>query len=353
MNYLLIALTAFLIGLLLCLGVRKFFPQWGLMDRPHKYGLKRAPIPYYGGLAIIATFYIGIFLFLPISWELLGVLIGGVLIGVMSFMDDFRGLSPWIRLIVQFLVAVLVFAFGVQIDLIALPLGETLHNFLQSLGGGNFFWVIGALAALATIFWLMLMMNAINWIDGLNGLPSGVSTIACLVIFFLSVKPDFHSIDQQGIAIMALILGMACLAFWLFDFYPAKMLMGDTGSMFLGYFLAVLAIFSGAKLATAFLVLGFPILDAIWTVVRRVLAGNSPFKGDLKHFHHRLLEAGLSVRQALLTIYLASAAFGLMALFLEGVQKLWAFLILLFVMALLGFWSVVAPEQKTKRKSRI
>jgi UDP-GlcNAc:undecaprenyl-phosphate GlcNAc-1-phosphate transferase len=143
---------------------------------------------------------------------------------------------------------------------------------------------------------------------------------------------------------------MTMLVFWYFDFYPAKILMGDTGSMFLGYTLAALAIFSGGKMATAFLVMGFPILDAFWVIVRRILNGKSPLKGDLFHFHHRLIYAGLSERSALVVIYSAAAVFGLMAVFLSSAQKIWAIIGLFATMAILGFGIVVLEIEKSRKK---
>jgi UDP-GlcNAc:undecaprenyl-phosphate GlcNAc-1-phosphate transferase len=164
------------------------------------------------------------------------------------------------------------------------------------------------------------------------------------------MRPDLHSVDQNSLVLMALILAMVCLAFWFHDFYPAKILMGDTGSMFLGYILAALAMFSGGKIATAFLVLGCPILDAFWVILRRVFAGKSPFHGDLQHFHHRLVYAGLTTREALLVLYLFSALFGFWAIWLGTQAKIWAIVILLSTMAIVGF-GVVLMEIEKKRKN--
>ncbi len=334
MNYLWIAISSFLISLIFVLAALKLFPRLGLMDRPKKYGLKRAPIPYYGGLAIISAFVISLLIFVDIDLRVLGMLGGALLIGAVSFVDDFRGLHPVIRLIVQVLAGVVLVVSGVGIESLSNPFGDAIS--------------FGALSALFTVIWVVLIVNAMNWIDGLHGLSSGVGTIASFVLFFLAIGPG-HSVDQSTFATIALILGSTLFAFWLFDFAPAKILMGDTGSMFIGFVLATLAIFAGGKVVTVLMVLGFPILDAFWVISRRVLSGVSPLKGDRQHLHHRLLQSGLSERQALLIIYASALLFGLMAIFLGTTEKLWAILLLLLVMAIVGFIAVLKSLQQEKQ----
>lgn len=343
MNYLLIAVASFLTGWVTVQVALKFFPKWGLMDRPHKYGLKRDPIPYYGGLTIVTAFMINALLWLKLDVRLLIFLAIALAIVIISFWDDWKGLKAIWRLLMQIVAGVALFFSGTMVTAIPNPIGAELP--LSN-------WIIGGVAIgslLVTVIWVVLIMNTVNWIDGLNGLPSGVSTIASLVIFVLSIKPD-NAVDQTAVAVMALILGMVTLAFWLYDFYPAKILMGDTGSMFIGFMLAGLAIYSGGKLATAVLVLGFPIVDAIWVILRRIFSGVSPFKGDLIHFHHRLLYAGFTMRQALWIIYFACFIFGVLAIFLGTGQKLWAFLGLISTMAILGFLVVILEIEKNREK---
>lgn len=343
MNYLLIAITSFLTGWVAVQAALRFFPKWGLMDRPLKYGLKRAPIPYYGGLAIVTAFMLSALFWLKLDTRLLIFLATALIIAAISFWDDYKGLKPIWRLLMQVVAGVVLFVSGTMVTAIPNPIGAELP--LSN-------WIFGGIAVgslFVTVVWVVLIMNTVNWIDGLNGLPSGVSTIASLVIFVLSIKPD-NAVDQTAVAVMALILGMVTLAFWLYDFYPAKILMGDTGSMFIGFMLAGLAIYSGGKLATAILVLGFPIVDAIWVILRRIFNGTSPFKGDLIHFHHRLLYAGFTMRQALCVIYIACLIFGVLAIFLGTGQKLWAFLGLLATMAILGFLVVILEIEKSREK---
>jgi UDP-GlcNAc:undecaprenyl-phosphate GlcNAc-1-phosphate transferase len=343
MNYLLIAISGLLLGFIFVRGALLIFPRIGLLDKPDKYGLKRLPIPYYGGIAIVLAFLLGVLFWLKIDQKLLVFLGLGLFVSIVSFIDDRSGVSPILRLLMQILVGIGLFAGGIYVQAFPNPLGAELLLTSFNLGG------FAVISLLVTVLWVVLVMNTVNWIDGLNGLPSGVGGIAALTIFFLSIKPGLHSIDQTAVATMALLLAMILLVFWWHDFYPAKILMGDTGSMFLGFVLAGLSIYSGGKLATAFLVLGLPILDALWVILRRIMSGKSPFKGDLDHFHHRLLRAGLTIRQSLIAIYLISSVFGILAIFLGSGQKIWAIIGLMAVMATIGL-SVVILEVEKKRK---
>lgn len=320
------------------------------MDRPEKYGLKRQPIPYYGGIIIFTVFFIAVLIFVKLDIHLLGFLMGALMIVSVSFADDLFGLSPFVRLPVQFLAAFCLVFVGIGINSLSNPFGAPFVLDQQSFSFtlDNIVITVSLLGTLFTLFWVVGVVNTMNWLDGLNGLPSGVTAIASFTLFLLSIRPGIHYdvSAQVPVAMMSIILFACSLAFWLFDFYPAKILMGDTGSMFLGFTLATLAIFSGGKVATAFLVLGFPILDAAWVITRRIVQGKSPFRGDLKHLHHRLLEVGLSDRKALLLIYAACAAFGGIAVFFEGRAKVYAIVALLALMVGVGAWLVRAPKKR-------
>jgi UDP-GlcNAc:undecaprenyl-phosphate/decaprenyl-phosphate GlcNAc-1-phosphate transferase len=347
-QYLLPATFSFILTLVLVFAALRFFPKFGLLDRPHNYGLIRKPIPYYGGLTIFLAFLISSLVFVKIDTALTYMLIGAVIIVLISFLDDMFGLSPWLRLFVQILVGFLLVLGGIGINVISNPLGDpiALDSVTLLIDG---LYQISVLSALFTVLWVVGMMNTMNFLDGLNGLPSGVSAIAALTLFLLSIRPGIHFdiSSQMPVAIMSIILFASCLAFWFFDFYPAKILMGDTGSMFLGYVIATLAIFSGGKIATAFLVMGFPILDAAWVILRRIFQGKSPMRGDRKHLHHRLLEIGLTERKALLLIYALCAGFGGIAVFLAGIQKVYAIGVLLIFMVILGFIAVKLSNKRT------
>jgi len=348
LNYLIPAVFAFLVTVVLVKMALKFFPKWGLMDRPHKYGLKRDPIPYYGGLVIFLGFLVSVLIFVRLDMPLLFMLSGASLIVLVSFLDDMYGLSPWLRLFIQVLAGLILVFGGIGIKSLSNPLGTVIHLDYIVISV-NALYTISVLSALFTVLWVVSVVNTMNFLDGLNGLPSGVAAISSFSLFLLSIRPGIHfdASSQMPVALMSVILFGVCFAFWMHDFYPAKILMGDTGSMFLGFILATLAIFSGGKVATAFLVMGFPILDAGWVIVRRILQGKAPWQGDLQHLHHRLIDAGLSERKALLLIYLTCIIFGGIAVLLEGIQKIYAAGVLVVLMIIMGF--IVVSIQKKKK----
>lgn len=340
LKYILPGLTALIMTFALTWGALKVFPRIGLMDKPHKYGLNRAPIPYVGGVIFYVVFLAVAGFFLDWNLQITGVVVGALILLVVNLIDDLKGLSPWPRLMAQGLAALCVVFSGVRVDHVTNPFGGAidLSGLQVSFGVGTHFVSVSLVTLFVTVFWILAMVNTMNWLDGLNGLPSGVTVIAALTIFALAVRPNFHAIDQTQTAILAISVAGMALAFWLFDFYPAKILMGDTGSMFFGYMIAVLAILSGGKIATAFLVLGLPLIDFAWVIVRRMFEGKSPFRGDLRHFHHRLVSAGLSERKALFVVYAVCAAFGVTALFLGTAQKLVAVIVLGVMVAGIGGW---------------
>lgn len=336
------ALFAFALTVFLVLLALKFFPKLGLMDRPQKYGLSRAPIPYYGGLVIFLSFVICVFFFVPLSKALISLVMGGLLIVFVGFFDDFYSLSPWVRLLVQFLACVLITFGGIGILSINLPFFEVIDFTFWKFKG------IFLASAIFTIVWVMSIVNTMNFVDGVSGLSSGVTFIAGLTLFFLSTNPVINENlqTQVSVATISLIVAMIALAFLIFDFPKPKILMGDTGSTFLGFTIAVLAIFSGGKVATAFLVLGLPILDMIWVILRRFFSGQKVWKGDLKHLHHRLLDFGFSAKKVVVLYLLITAVFGFGAVLLvSSQQKFFMILALSVMMLILAFALIFNPKK--------
>ncbi|MFH0834526.1 MAG: MraY family glycosyltransferase [Patescibacteria group bacterium] len=311
---------AFILTAVLTVFAIKFFPRLGLLDDPKKYGLKRKPIPYFGGLAIFVSFVIAVLLFVPLSKEVLGLLVGATLLTATAFLDDAFRLPAWLRLVIQIIAAGILVISGLGIDHLTNPFGGSINLAeidwnIGAFWGGEYHLTL--LADLFTVFWVVLLTNSLNWLDGVAGLSSGIAGLAALVIFFLAARTGYHYFDQSAVVALAAIIAGGALAFTIFNFPPPKILLGDSGSMLLGFVLGALAVFSGGKIATAALVLGFPLLDAIWVVLRRILSGQSPFRGDYGHLHHRLLAAGFSKPQTVLAVYCASAAFGAIALFID------------------------------------
>ena len=318
-----ILLTSFGLTAFFGILVLKFFPCLGLMDRPERYGHQRKAIPYPGGVAVVAAVLLTSAIFLKENPLLLSLFSSIVLLAVTCFWDDRRGLSPKLRLAIQLLAAFLLVLGGLGVSSITNPLGGTivLDAWQIPVNLGDFSFTITVLADLLTVVWLVTMTNAFNWIDGVPGMANSVAAVASLVLLLLSTRAGFHSVDQSlAIALSAMVLGCS-LAFLIFDFPPPRMLMGDTGSMTLGFLLAVIAMISGGKIATTILVLGFPLLDFAWVIARRLLKGQSPFKGDLWHFHHRLQKAGYSDAKIVIFFAVSSGIFGALALMLHTEGK--------------------------------
>lgn len=336
-------ILSFFLMVCLCVLAMEFFPKLGLMDRPSRYGLSRSPIPYYGGILIYIAFVVMTIFLVPLDKHVVALLVGATLIFAVGFLDDLLNLSPFIRLVVQFVAGVVLVVGGVGILSINLPFVGTLVLSEPVYNG------VMILSALFTVFWVMAVLNTMNFVDGIGGLSSGVTFVAGLTIFALSIHPGIHENpeSQVGVATIALIIAMISLAFLLFDFPKPKILMGDSGSTLLGFIIATLAIFSGGKVATAFLVLGIPILDMIWVVVRRTLKGKKFWHGDLLHLHHRLLGINLSEKLVVLIYLVVTALFGIFAVtFVTTEQKLFILVGLFILMLFLAASLVLLPRKK-------
>lgn len=288
----------------LSLGVARLCRRVGWLDVPAARRVHTRPVPRLGGVAIFASFVaISLIFFRPRnayeSHVYIGLVVAAVLVVAVMAYDDVRGLPPWPRLGVQTLAALIVIYPGAQGTLI-----EVIHNPLIAANHSRTLlplWV----AVLFTWFWIVGMMNTINWMDGTDGLAGGVVTIAAAVMAVIS-----WILGQPGPALLCAILAGATLGFVPLNWHPARLFMGDSGAMFLGLSLAVLANVGGAKLVTMLLLLGVPILDTARVILRRVGRGRSPLHFDKSHLHHRLLAGGFTQRQIALLFYGVTAAFG-------------------------------------------
>jgi len=273
---------------------------------------------------------------LPMTRQLASLLLGCLILVTVGVIDDIRDLSPAVKLAGQFVAAGVALAGGIGLTSVGNPFGGaidlTVGKFAVDIFGLHFH--IAPLANGLSLLWMVGLANTVNFLDGMDGLACGVSGIAAVVMFAVAAGPHVH---QPAVALLAIILAGAAFGFLPQNFYPARIFMGDSGAYFLGLTLAMISIYSGAKLATAALVLGFPILDAIWAVVRRLMRGVSPLKADRQHFHHLLLDAGLGQRQAVLVIYGVVAAFGVVALAAGSFAKLIALVVLVCVMIVAMF----------------
>lgn len=293
------------------------------------------PVPRIGGLAIVAAFLIAIaiwnvvLLYAPGSalavpmlggfgQKLQGVLIAIAILTTVNIIDDYREVRWQIRLTAQIVAALVVAGFGVSILGFSNPFGGQI--------------LLGSLGSIFLVIWLVSLANAINWLDGVNGLAGGVSAIALAILFFLSTSPIVAETEN---AMLAAIGFGAVMGFLPYNVVRAKAFLGDTGSMFLGFLIAIVAVISGGKIATAFLVLAIPLLDALLVVINRLRSRRSPFSPDRGHLHHRLMELGMRPWQIVGLFYLISLLFGLFALNTQSIGK---FSAVLGTVAVMGFF---------------
>ena len=311
MIFIIIFITAFVLALMITPMSARLGHALKLTDRPDGRRAHQGEISRLGGMALFTGFMgAGLLVFglsalqlwPPIGAEdrklLTGVLIGSIVIFAFGLWDDWQELSAWPQFVAQFGVALIAIGFDIIIERATLPIF-----------GFQIFppWITYPL----TIFWVMGMINTVNWLDGLDGLAAGVTAIASLLF-----AVHAYRLGQTTVALFPLALAAACLGFLPFNFYPARVFMGS-GSMFLGFALASLSILAPAKVATALLVLGIPIVDVAWVMIRRWRRQGDPTLAGRDHLHYRLLDFGLSQRQIVVLYYTFCATFGLLALLIE------------------------------------
>lgn len=350
MFYSYIFISALVLTAILTLLVKKVAFYFKIVDLPDQGGeasrkIHTRPIPLLGGLAIFIAYFAILFLNAPSFLSgnlrlshLIGFFIGALLIMIGGVLDDKYNLKPWQQIFFPLLAIAAVILGGVEITKITNPFGS--------------YFNINALAFVSPLLiglWLLGMMYTTKLLDGVDGLVTGVSGIGGLVIFLFTITTRYY---QPDIAFAAILLAGACAGFLIFNWHPAKIFLGEGGSLLLGYILGVLAIISGGKIAIALLVMGIPILDVAWTIIRRLLQGKNPFRfADQKHLHHRLLALGIGQRKTVLVFYILSLLFGLSGLFLQSRGKFWALIGLIAVMMLLiiGFWFLDRRAKINKR----
>jgi len=325
---LLVLAVAAVLSLVLTPPIRRLAIRLDAVDRPGLRRVNTSPVPRGGGVAVAASFVlvtllalvlVGVFRVVPIPssvqpTDLVGLLLGGILAAAFGVVDDYFDLKARWQFLGQVGLALVAILCGITVDSIANPFGSNTLRF------------DGLVAVGFTILWVAGMINSINFIDGLDGLSSGIGLIAAITLGVISLTTQVSPAGQPFIAVLCFILAGALLGFLRWNFHPATIFTGTSGVMFLGYTLAVLSILGTAKVAVAMLVLGVPIIDAFWIIVRRLAQGRSPFSPDRGHLHHRLLDVGLSHRQTVLLIYGICVGLGLLSLLLSGTTQLYAFI---------------------------
>ncbi len=345
LNTTMVFALALVISLVLTPVVRKLALRTGFVDVPVARSMHSEPKPYLGGVAMFAAFLVAVIFGGGLKDpKVVGILTGGALILLLGIVDDKVRLSAKVKFIGQIAAAaLLVYAFDVKIDYIYSPLGDR--------------WVqFGAFAGPLTILWIVALVNVVNLIDGLDGLAAGISSIASLTLLLISLQQNL----TMAITLTAALAG-AAIGFLRYNFNPAKIFMGDAGSMFLGYTLAAVSIHGVLKSALTVgvvvpvLVLALPIFDTAFAIVRRVSNGRSIGEADKDHLHHRLLRLGLSHRNTVLVMWAISAWLGLSAVAVTEVSLAQALLIvgmvvlgILFGAKKMGLLEVSEPEPERK-----
>ena len=307
-------LLAFAVSLLVAYvmtpPVKRFADKVGAIDVPRdNRRVHDHPIPRMGGLAIFIGFVLSLIFFVPMSTKVLGLLVGSVIIAVMGGVDDIVSLNPWVKLAGQIVAALVAIRCGLVFDVISNPNIFAEETYIE----------IGWLSIPLTMLWIVGCTNAVNLIDGLDGLAVGVSAISSMTMLIVSLF-----VSEPVVSIILAALTGACLGFMPYNLNPAKIFMGDVGSQLLGFVLStasIMGLFKLHAIITFFvplLALALPLADTIFAFFRRILHGQSPFKADKGHFHHRLLAMGLNQKQVVAVLYGISAVLGLLAVLMAG-----------------------------------
>ncbi|MBO8159730.1 MraY family glycosyltransferase [Thermosyntropha sp.] len=286
----------------------------GAVDRPDPRKVHAHTMPRLGGVGIFTAFMLGILFMQDLPFAFRGIIYGGIIIFLVGILDDMYQLSAWIKLIGQIAAAAMAVYCGITVDFVTNPFDGLLN--------------LGVLSVPVTLLWIIGITNAINLIDGLDGLAGGVSLIAALSLGIIALLKGNMPVFYVSLLLVAAISG-----FLPYNFHPARTFMGDGGSNFLGFVLACLAVMGTAKGATAIslflpiVILGIPIFDTCFAIIRRVNKGTPIFKPDKEHLHHRLMALGLSHRKCVLVIYGISGVFASVAVllsFTSSPRALWA-----------------------------
>ncbi len=305
--------------------------------------MHKKPIPRLGGIAIFAGFYISTIIFETryMAKEIRGMLIGSIIIVALGMFDDVLALKPMQKFGFQVIATLIPTFCGVRITGIPNFFDPSAANFVLPL----------PLQYVVTVIWMLAILNAVNLLDGLDGLAAGVSAIMSICVTVIVVL-----LQSPAVAVVAAALAGACLGFMPYNFNPAKMFMGDTGSMFIGYTLAVMSVMGVFKayaivaFAIPFLIFGLPIFDMVFVSIRRMLNGKSPMSADKTHLHHRLIDLGFNQKQTVAIMYAIAAVLGLIAVFIAGEGFMRAAVVVLIVFVIVIMCSVFMYKHKVHKE---
>lgn len=341
MEYFFAFLIAFLVSFFVTPLTVRLAKQWHLLDsptRPHPAIIHTKATPRAGGIPIFFAFFVALTIILIFSSELtvtkglIGIIVSSMLLVLLGVADDKFDINPYFRLIINFLIVAIVIASGIGISSFTNPFGGTVHldsivyNFELN---QRFLFLVGehsivVLADIVAFFWIIWIMNAMNWSSGVDGQLAGTAVIALSLLGFVSASLLSNDSVQLLPATIAFAGAGAFLGFLPSSFYPQKIMPGYGGAALAGFLIAVLAILSGAKLASVILVILVPLIDSLWAVVRRIMDRRSPVWGDKFHLHHQLLRIGWTIPQICILYYGLTFFFGLLALNLDSEGKFFA-----------------------------
>jgi len=325
-------LSAIVFSFLLTIPTISLAKKFGLVTdkkkRIHPAHTHTGIIPRAGGLPIFLAIFLTTILFIPLNKIIIGVLISSFILVIVGLLDDYYDLSPYLRFFLNLFVSALVIAFGLGIPYLSNPLSggvirlDTWSIAINFFGQHRFLILADTLA----ILWLSWTTNMVNWSKGVDGQLPGFVGITAFFLGLLSQRFTGHDITIQTVTLFSFAVAGAYFGFLPFNFYPQKIMPGYGGGALAGFLLGILSIISFGKLGTALLILSVPLIDATYTMIRRLKAGKSPFKADWGHLHHRLLEIGWGKRRIALFYWLISFALGVSALFLKGIEKVIVFI---------------------------
>jgi UDP-GlcNAc:undecaprenyl-phosphate GlcNAc-1-phosphate transferase len=332
--------AAFIISFAATPIVKAFAQRVGAIDVPREARrIHDHPIPRMGGLAIFLGFLLSVLLFAEIDRQLQGILLGCVIIVATGAVDDIISLNAWVKLALQILAAVVAVIHGVEINVLANPAVWSAKEYL----------ILGGWGIPISILWIVGITNSVNLIDGLDGLAVGVSTISSVTMLIIALL-----VSDSSVAIVLAALAGACVGFMPYNLNPAKIFMGDTGALLLGYVLATMSIlglfkfYAVVSFAVPLLAIAVPLFDTVFSFCRRLLRGQSPMHADRGHFHHRLIDMGLNQKQAVAVLYSISGILGLAAVVITTSGEIKALILILGFCLCAFLWAFVYGKLRQK-----
>ena len=360
MNYVIAFISAFVLSVIFTLIIKKVAFKLNIVDYPKlARKIHKKPVAFMGGLAIFLSFTIVVFYYSFFTdfiikdfisqKHIIGLFIASLVIIVGGVLDDKFDLPAKLQIMFPVVAVLIIVISGIGITHIRNPFGGEIRFDQWEI---VMFWWQGVpykftvFADMFTFIWLMGMTYTTKLLDGLDGLVSGITIIGAIIIFIVAMTTI---VAQPNTALISLVLAGAFLGFLIFNWHPAKIFLGEGGSLYAGLMLGVLAILSGSKVATTLLIFGIPILDVIYIILWRIKEGKNPFStSDKKHLHFRLLDIGMSHRQAVIFYWFLTLCFGLSALIFQTLGKFITMIILIIVMIIISITLFIIYRKKER-----